>query len=330
MTTEAAQSARLSGEDVEAYFQAGFPTRRKVLDVPETYLEFDPLQEEIRLRAPASQTDLELTGFERITVQLVDELGVGQWVELRVDAEDKHHEAYLVLASVVDLMRGGLSFAAAIFESVDSFRELLRRKQKLTEEAQIGLFGELLMVEHVLKKMPAEDVISAWLGPEKEEHDFVFNGFDAEVKTTRGEARVHLITSSTQLEPTLAQPLYLVSVQVTGGGLAEKGRTLDAQIGIVREFLNPQLARVFQDRLKRLGWNDGEMDLYPKRWALRTGPRVYLVDGSFPAITTSRLQHAVPQSDLLVSLQYRVDVTNLDPSIAPELLTEFVAPGADE
>lgn len=329
MNAKVAQISRLSGEDVEAYFRAGFLTRRKVLNIPEAYLEFDPVREDIRLRTPAVEEIPEVTGFERIAVDTFDDLGSGEWVELCVDAEDKHYEAYLVLASVVDLMRGGLGFTSAVSESIDSFRELLQRKQKLTEEAQIGLFGELLLAEQMLGEMPAEEVIQAWLGPENEEHDFVFARFDAEVKTTRGEARVHLINSVTQLETTINRPLYLLSVQVTAAGAAEQGRNLGEQIGVVRSLLSPQLVRIFETRLESVGWVDADSDNYAKRWVLRTSPRAYLVNDQFPAITTARLQLAVPRPDLVAGVQYRVDVTNLDPTIAPEPLNAFAAIGAE-
>jgi hypothetical protein len=329
MSDETAQSSRLSGDDVEAYFRAGFFSRRKVLDSPETYIEFDPQQEWIRLRTPAAESAPELNGFERMTVDVIDELGAGVWAELRVDAREMHYEAYLILASVVDLMRGGLSFAAAISEGVDSFRELLKTKRKLTDEAQIGLLGELLLAEHALGTQSAEYVLSAWLGPDREEHDFVFLSFDTEVKTTRGEQRIHLINSVTQLEPTPGRPLYLLSIQVTAAGAAEQGSTLGEQIAAIRRMLDSRLVRAFESRLESLGWRDSDADQYPKRWVLRSAPRAYLVDDSFPAITSSRLQKAVPQPELVGGVQYRVDVTTVEASIAPEPVASFTQLGAE-
>ncbi|WP_309860532.1 PD-(D/E)XK motif protein [Leifsonia sp. 1010] len=323
MSGESAQRSRLSGDDVEAYFRAGFFSRRKVLDSPEAYIEFNPEQEWIRLRTPAAETAPELSGFERITVDVVDELGAGVWAELRVDAREMHYEAYLVLASVVDLMRGGLSFAAAIPEGVDSFRELLRTKQKLSDEAQIGLLGELLLAEHSLRTLSADDVMSAWLGPDREEHDFVFLSFDAEVKTTRSEQRIHLINSVTQLEPTPGRPLYMLSIQVTAAGGAKQGSTLGEHIAAIRRLLDRRLIRAFESRLESLGWRESDADEYPKQWVLRTPPRAYLVDDCFPAITSSRLQKAVPQPALVGSVQYRVDVTTVEGSIAPEPVASF-------
>jgi Putative PD-(D/E)XK family member, (DUF4420) len=328
MSDETTPNSRLSGDDVEAYFRVGFFSRRKVLDSPEAYIEFDPQQEWIRLRTPAAESAPELNGFERMTVDVIDELGDGVWAELRVDAREMHYEAYLVLASVVDLMRGGLSFAAAISDGVDSFRELLRTKPKLTDEAQIGLLGELLLAEHALSTLSAEDVLSAWLGPDREEHDFVFLDFDVEVKTTRSEQRIHLINSVTQLEPTPGRPLFLLSIQVTAAGAAEEGRTLAEHIIAIRRTLDRRLIRTFEGRLESLGWRESDADQYSKRWVLRTAPRAYLVDDSFPALTSARLQQAVPQSELVGSVQYRVNVSTVEGSIAPEPVTSFTEAGA--
>jgi hypothetical protein len=324
--TDETGGPRLSSDDVEAYFGAGFLSRRKVLDQPECILEFDPSPEEIRLRTPASADAAELSGFERISTDVVQDLdSTTMWAELRVNAVGSHYEAYLVVASIVDMMRSGLSFATAIAASVDSFRDLLKPADRLTEEAQTGLFGELMIVEHALRSLPEQEVITAWLGPDNEEHDFVFASFDAEVKTTRSEGRVHLISSMSQLEASIGRSLHLLSIQLTDGGAAKGGRTLGELVTAVRIALDARYVRIFDSRLAMLGWREADASQYPHRWMLRTAPRAYIIDDEFPAITRSRLLQTVPQPHLVTRVQYRVDVTNLTPSPAPEPLQSFCA-----
>jgi hypothetical protein len=317
MNDDVTRGARLSGEDVEAYFSAGFQTVRKVLHGPDVFLEFDPSKTEIRLRTPATGDVPELSGFERFEIDLLDELANGSWVELRVDAEGNQYEAYLVMAAIVDLMRGGTSFATATAVSVESFQEILKRRQKLSDEAQVGLFGELIVFENAIEVLAPEAVMEAWVGPANEEHDFVFADFDAEVKTTRSESRVHLVNSPTQLEPTLARPLYLLSIQLTAGGAASSARTLGDQITAVRRRLSVQLTRIFDERLMTVGWRPVDADQYPRRWVLRTAPTGYLVDDTFPAITSMRLQQVVPRAHLISGINYRIDVSNLDSVAMP-------------
>jgi len=314
-----------TADDIEKYFHQPLPAVRRLSAQPPTYLLIDPATERIRLRVPPESGAPDVTAFDRITFDVVQELGNDvEWFELTIDARENHHEAYLVIAAIVDLVVNGTSFTDAVADGLRSFQELLLRKRRLTDEQLIGLLGELLFLEHAITHMPELDVVNAWAGSDLEEHDFLFDSFSVEVKCTRSESRIHTIASASQLQPSLDRPLYLLSVQVTAAGAAYQGRGLGDLIASIREDLSDQSRHLFDKKLEDAGWRDDDAELYQRRWVLRSVPRAFLVDDDFPALTPTRLAAVVPQASHVISVQYRLDLTQLEAEAAiPGLLEEF-------
>lgn len=323
MNDEAQNPTHLDPATVESYFRNRVPAAFVLSDKPETQLTIDPPHQELRLITPAAGSEPDVTAFTRIALRRVRVPGDGRdWFEIAVDARDMHYEAYVLLESIVDRLRSGASFRHSVSESMEGLKDLLTKRKKLTDEKVTGLIGELLMLEYVLDANGESVAVPAWLGPHAEEHDFGFEAFDAEVKTTMSEARSHIIGSDTQLEATPGRPLYLVSIQLTRAGNAADGFTLPVVIARVRERLD-ETARTFDSALERLGWSDVDADLYSTRFELRSTPRAYLVDEEFPAITSARLDKVIPQRPLVGGISYRVDVTHLDAATPPSPLTDF-------
>lgn len=326
--SDAGRIEHLTSEDLDAYFRGGIRATRKLTDAPPCVLVLDPDEDRISLRTPATESGPDVSLFDRITLDVVQDYGEDDaWFELSIEAEGNRYEAYHVLAGIVDLMAGGVGFRQAVTEALDSFKEILSRRRRLTEEQQIGLLGELLLVEHCIETIGVAETFEAWLGADREEHDFVFRAFDAEVKSTRGEARVHMINSVSQLEPSPQRPLFLVSIQLTSAGAARGGSTLLDVITRLRARLGVQQVRLLDAALVKAGWNDADERLYPQRWVLRSTPAAYRVDDDFPAITGARLAQAVPAVEHVVGVQYRLDVTQLDADHPPYPLDSFCKEG---
>ena len=320
-TSSGGNSTHLDPKTVEEYFRLGVKSAFTLHDSPRVIMEIDPGRQEIELRTPAVGSEPEVTAFQRLSFSRITREGI-EWFRLVVDARDMHYEAYVLLESIVDQLKSGASFRHAVSEAVASLKDLLSGRTRLTEEKILGLIGELLVLLHALARLGEEAAMSAWLGPLAEEHDFAFTHFDAEVKSTKSESRIHVIGSETQLEPEPGRPLYLVSIQLTRAGLAEHGITLPSLIADVRSRLD-QTRRTFDAALEGLGWHDADADLYQVRYQLRSTPRAYLVDDQFPAITSGRLDQVVPQRAHVASVSYRVNVTDLDHSSIGAPLDDF-------
>lgn len=301
--------AHLDPRAVEDYFRLGVRTAFDLSEDPPVRMEIDPAAETIDLSTPAGGADPDVASFERLSLDRFVKHGAS-WFRLAVDAREMHYEGYVLIESVVDLLRSGASFRHAVSEALVSFRELLASRRHLTEEKVMGLMGELLVLRHVMAAEGEKVAIESWLGPAAEEHDFGFHDFDAEVKTTKSEHRVHVIGSQTQLEPSPGIPLHLVSIQLTRAGASVRGFTLPSLIAEIRSSLDHSV-RSFDLALEGLGWRAADKDLYQVRYQLRSTPRAYLVDACFPAITSARLGDVVPNVMNVSSVSYRVNVTDL-------------------
>lgn len=313
----------LSPDTVEDYFRAGVPTAFVLSPALEASLEIDPAHQELRLLCRASGGSPEVTSFERISVSRGPLAGrAGEWFVLTIDATNIHYEAYVLVESVVDQLRAGASFRHAVSESVVQLKGLLAFRKRISEEREIGLIGELLVLRAVIAKEGQDRALVSWLGPAGEEHDFGFMDFDAEVKTTRSEERTHRVGSETQLEPQPGRPLYLVSIQITLAGEADQGFSLGTLVSELRSGLDSS-RQAFDTALESLGWFDRDADLYFSRFLQRSKARAYLVDSDFPAITGPRLDQTVPQRSLVSSVSYIVDVTSLIPSRVPHPLNDL-------
>lgn len=313
----------LTPETVEEYFASGVEMAFPLSEKSRVTLEIDPGRQQLRLICAAVGEAPDVARYERIDVDRINLIGrAGDWYRLTVDAREMHYEAYTLLVSIVDQLDSGASFRHAVSDSLFGLRELLSSRRRLTDEKEAGLIGELLVLEHVLDSADEEAAVASWLGPLSEEHDFGFELFEAEVKTTRSESRVHVIGSETQLLPTAGRDLYLVSIQITSAGDSITGFTLPDLIDRVRKKLD-RGRRAFDRALRTAGWLDETADLYPSKFVQRSAPRAYLVNATFPSITTPMLDQVVPQRTLVSDVSYRVDASHLLHADAPEPLTTF-------
>ncbi|MCD7100724.1 PD-(D/E)XK motif protein [Pseudoclavibacter sp. 13-3] len=320
----------LKPENLEQYLRAEAELVLPLSAMPQTRMLIEPRNQTLTLRSPKSGPLPDVGAYDRLSIDVVEEPGEDEdWYDLRVDVDGTGYEGYSFIMKVVDQLEAGRSLKGAIGEALVTFKELLSKKRRLSDEQEIGLFGELGMFAHLVEGIGEEAATAAWLGPDSEEHDFVLPGFDAEVKTTRTEARVHVIGSATQLEPSPGRPLYLVSIQVTSAGAAAEGETLTERVRRVRGLLERSL-RVFDDRLRGLGWDVRTADdLYTRRYLSRSEPRAYTVDADFPAIGSEDIASIVARPELVVGLVYRIDVTGLEAAEPPAELTGFCERKAD-
>jgi hypothetical protein len=312
---------RLTAGSLERYFGAGVPTQHVLCEQPNILLRIEPHAERLVLRTPHDGTMPSMRGLRHVEVDAIDHED-GTWSVVRIDARDMHYEAYGLTIAVAEAMRGGASFAAATNAAMTNLRSLLAARARMSESQQLGLAGELLVLDSLLDTS-GNDALGWWLGPTSEQHDFAFPGYDVEVKTTLSERRRHMISGVDQLRPNPGRPLWLLSIQVTRAGGAD-GFSLAGLVADLR-------ARVagddrFMVALASLGWRDTDADLYDTTYLLRTTPRAYAVDDDFPALTSERLRASVPHPDLVSDVAYRVDVTDRSAGMPGHPVDPFLDP----
>ncbi|WP_182113140.1 PD-(D/E)XK motif protein [Actinotalea sp. JY-7876] len=307
---------------LDGYWADGHPARLPILGAPECFIDLDPPHREIKLSVPADGKEPDLAKFRNIDLATYTDDGVDWW-EIRVLAEDSLHEAYSLLTRIADLVQlNRQSVGVAAYQALEAYRALLAARGAMSEEQQIGLYGELLALEHLLRHASPGVAVPAWMGPINEEHDIALADVHFEVKTTKGEHRRHVISGTQQLQPLRGVPLWLLSLQVTPT-TPDAGRSLVDLVADVRQLAGGGQPR-FDELLRGIGWRDSDADLYASHLTLRSNPRAYLVDAAFPALTDDRLGVAAPQAELISDVRYRVDVTQLDYGVPPAPMDGFV------
>lgn len=310
----------LEPELLEELFSLTQQSRHRVIEEPRCEIIIDPRHEEITLVTAAVGPEPDVAKFSRIRLELADDAESPTY-ELSIDATDAHFEAYSILTAVVDELFEGASFARATSAALSNYKALVRGKAAMTPEQQHGLYGELLVMRHLIHSLGETAAVSAWLGPDNEQHDFVFATFDAECKTTTSERRLHTIGTVMQLEPNPDRELWLLSVQITRGGL-DSGESLTELINSIGGSLCNSNER-FHGRLQRLGWRSEDADMYSQKFMLRSRIQGYPVTPDFPAITNGLLKPVVPEFNSVSDITYRIDVTQRQAFVIPAPLASI-------
>lgn len=291
---------------------------------PSCQLLCDPISAQITLVTDYQTPVPNLATFKNIGFTAISRDG-RDYAEITVEVDGNLHAAYGLLTTIVDnLQLDAMPLAPAVTHALARHKDLSSGRTSLSIEQEIGLMGELLFVEHLIQTMGAGPAITAWQGPLGEEHDFVFDDFHIEIKTTQGERRHHLIRGLTQLVPVGDIQLSLISVQLTRATPAT-GRTLPTTIAQLRHAAGGHSVDLDQ-RLNAQGWHDSSADLHPVCWTLRTVPLAYQVSGDFPALTPDRVRPTVPNLALISQVSYRIDLTDRRPDPVPEPARTFVEP----
>jgi len=294
--------------NVDAFWDAGNPIVLPIAGTPQCTLDIHPANGTITLTTPFTPPEPDVAKWRHINFRPVaaDE---GDLAELTVMVEDNVHGAYGLLTSIADQVQlEGEPLAAAVATAIAKHRNMFAGKAALSQSKEVGLFGELLVLEYLIGKIGAGPAVASWHGPLNEEHDFAFGDVHLEVKTTSGEQRRHMMHGFMQLVPLRGVPLSLISIQLTRSN-HEGGRTLSQMISQLKGKSGGYRPKV-DYALEAWGWKDEDAELYTTFWTKRSEPRAYDVDDRFPALTLDRLIQVVPNLKVVSDLSYRVDVTH--------------------
>jgi hypothetical protein len=201
----------------------------------------------------------------------------------------------------------------AFEESLARWRRLLVGVSLMPEAAQLGLTGELWLLDRLIASR-GEAALDTWTAVSGDAHDFRIGARDEiEVKTTSGERRSHIISRLDQLQPSPGADLHILSLQLVGAG-PDAGWTIPEQIDTIRARLSahPDDVERLNAALADRGWSDADVAHYPRRYKLRTPPRLVPVDESCPRITPDDIDALLgPLASRIGDVQYRVDLDGL-------------------
>jgi hypothetical protein len=243
------------------------------------------------------------------------------FLEIRCLSPTINRQFYLFATAVADRVS---EYKETPQEAVDlelrNFGALLQEKYSLSIERQIGLLGELLVLERlVVSEGPF--AVDAWIGPQGEPHDFKIGNREFEVKTTSGTRRIHVINGLKQLTPSPECSLFILSVLLGPGG-KDSGSSLPMKIEEIEQLLKRDSGclKAFHDSLESVGYVTADRSQYDRSFALRRPLALIPVDAKFPVITMSSLFTSIGEAaHRLDHIEYHVNVEGLESEEGTEL-----------
>jgi hypothetical protein len=209
----------------------------------------------------------------------------------------------------------GFSPYAAVDEAWKRWGELIEQQSILSRERQVGLIGELLLLNGLASSKGWQYAIDAWHQTARAEHDFCIGHCDIEVKATTSDRRIHTIGSIDQLLPSPSRPLYLLSNQfAVAPRLAEKSFSLASLVSSAFEVLetSPLQQAALKERLEQAGWREHHMPYYQTTFVVRSPAQLIQVDDQFPRVIPAMLSSALGSvASRIESVMYSIDVSGL-------------------
>jgi hypothetical protein len=204
----------------------------------------------------------------------------------------------LVKAIIVD-RRDPWSAAIAIVRAWQSAWRPLR--QPMSRSVQIGLIGELMVMQSLWLPALGSEAVHLWSGPDEERHDFVSLRLHMEVKATTKSRHEHEISRVDQLKA-----LLLASIQLEESIMGSQSVATLVD-GVMAEIRHDAAAMDdFLAKVDDLNWSD-EMRRSPDlvRVHLRDA-QIFEVDDEFPQLPPD---FSLPKG--VIAIRYTISLTNL-------------------
>lgn len=305
----------LTNADLQQHWDNGVPLAIPIAGTPLLYLRIDPARDRLTLRAPLTP-DVEppINTLTHIAVEVRIEDGQ-RFLEISTTTKRFIVDGHAMLMAIADRIQlDGMAPIEALEQTVATWESILASRARLSVQAEVGLFGELLVVKAILDTAAAG--VTAWRGGLSEEHDFGFEDADVETKTTSGEQRRHWIHGLGQLVPTGETPLWLLSLQLTRAGEGQ-GNRLSELIDDLRSWISGEMRPMFEQNIAAAGWSENQHDLMTERWRLRTPPVAFHIVDDFPRLTPDLLDSTSIDVALLSNVTYEIELTGRPQSLKP-------------
>lgn len=306
----------VSWPNLEGLIADGNSFRMLVAGHRQAWISFDAPRAEL-----AVEIEQEASELPRVLPQAIQiRAGRGgdgqQLLVLATDAPELRRYFYDFSVEVLELTQHKLlSACAAVDEAWKRWGQLIEQQSVLSREKQIGLIGELKLLQRLSERQGWKYAIDAWHQTARAEHDFCLELCDIEVKTTASDRRVHTIGSIEQLLPSPGRPLYLLSNQfAVAPRLAANSFSLASMVDALFEDLDTEfeIQASFRARLERVGWREHHMAYYQTSFVVRNLARLVPVDSTCPRIVPQMLVDGLGAvSSRIESVMYAIDVSDL-------------------
>jgi hypothetical protein len=298
---------------LDSYIKAGVPGFYRLRGSPVVQLYVSESAKSIGLRIYLSEPiEIPSLPFKELLLELKMDEGE-YYIDFSTSNSNLFQQFYSMMTFISDSVQlENRSPLSSIIESIGRFRELISNFNLLGDEKVIGIWGELLVLELLLNKHGAKAVFF-WKGPDKTVHDFRLEKIELEVKTTRNEERMHIISRLSQLDPSPEYRLYMCSLQVAESNA--NGLSLPECIEKITNKLKTHKdeCNYFDNELKKEGYKATQAEYYTSKYYLRTKPKLIEILESTPKINRKLISDVFDKDgdSRIDDVHYRLDVSGL-------------------
>lgn len=251
--------------------------------------------------------------FESEGLALVDERDLREQVMRVALILERPDLESIVLVITEDLIKTSLAAitpqeaVAAIAERLLAWQACLKvRREGLSYQRMLGLFGELVVMERIAALSGLEHVVLNWTGPDRGNHDFERAGQAIEVKTSSGLAGLVHVTALSQLDSGGLVSLTLCRVAVIGDDEGETLGDVIARLRALADCLGHGIRQSLDRGLLLSGYmdTDGAAERFPKLGVIAV--EGYDVQERFPRLTSQTVSPGI------VAAEYKLDLAGAE------------------
>lgn len=310
MTTSEVIAAAWEVLAQESHTHPGIYRRRVFADSQHSLfagVERPSLQPRIELHLPVSRSHLADVNLRGMSLKAVP-IGLNQTsVEIQLSKAAYRDVFGLLVGDVVDRVltastpEAGAETAVARLVHWQRFLENAD-PNGLSSEQQTGLFGELVVLESLLRASSSPAVaLEAWHGPAAENQDFVVGDRAIEVKTSAtNDQDTIFVANEHQLDDSSFAALYLCHVAVELR--SSSGVSLPAMVAEVAVLLPDELREEFANRLALAGYLPAHEQLYVQKGFVQKRRRYFRVSDGFPRLLPQNLSSGISRVSYSVNL----------------------------
>lgn len=238
----------------------------------------------------------------------------GRYLDLECSDPSGHEAFDLIGNNIAQLLHDAeLSPAEVVAEVLARWRRFWGQipRSTLSDEALLGLFGEMWFLTYWLIPAQGPDVLKAWKGPAGARHDFQLTGASVEIKTTASvRGRIHRIHGVDQLSPPENGSLYLFSLRLRSepGATNSLPQIIEA---CARQLTgNAAMLDLLEQNLILAGYSPVHIEHYREHRFQIVEEALFDVRDDFPSITPTHLSSQV--SGGVEAIEYVINLNAYD------------------
>ena len=210
------------------------------------------------------------------------------------------------ILSVLEPCKNDEDYITTLEGRLNKWKDFFKNKSSkiLTETAQLGLFGELWLIDTLLN-VGFINASEIWNGPIHSAQDFQWGSLAIEMKATKSNFIKSVpINSADQLSNKDYERLYLGVVRFSRAD--SDGMALHDLIETIERKLDSSAQKRFKAKLQCLGYDEALREEYVNRFKFEEA-RFYDVCNDFPRLVRSELPKGVSHIKYDINLDYCED-----------------------